>query len=89
MLTDKNYRKFILKQVNDPILYKFWEEEFTQMSQNNRLLAEAISPIQNKVGRFISSAVTRNIIGQVKSTIDLRRLWITGRFFLLILHKVD
>jgi hypothetical protein len=53
-------------------LYKFWTDEYAQMSQNNRLLTEAVSPIQNKVGRFISSAVIRNIVGQVKSTIDLR-----------------
>ncbi len=72
LLTDRNYRKFVLKQVNDPILYKFWTEEYAQMSQNSKLLSETLSPIQNKVGRFISSAVTRNIIGQVKSTIDLR-----------------
>jgi hypothetical protein len=72
LLLDNNYRKFILKQVDDPILYKFWTDEYAQMSQNNRLLTEAVSPIQNKVGRFISSAVIRNIVGQVKSTIDLR-----------------
>ncbi len=72
LLLDNNYRKFILKQVDDPILYKFWTEEYAKMSQNNRLLTEAVSPIQNKVGRFVSSAVIRNIIGQVKSTIDLR-----------------
>ena len=74
ILIDSNYRKFILKQVNDPILYKFWVEEYAQMAQNNKLLTDSVSPIQNKVGRFISSAVTRNIIGQVKSTIDLREI---------------
>lgn len=83
ILTDKNYRKFILKQVNDPILYKFWVEEYAQMSENNRLLTEAVSPIQNKVGRFVSSAVTRNIIGQVKSTINLREI-MDGRKILLV-----
>jgi len=74
MLIDKNYRKFILKQVDDPILYKFWADEYAQMAENSRLVTEAISPIQNKVGRFISSAVTRNIVGQIKSTIDLRKI---------------
>jgi hypothetical protein len=74
LLNDKNYRKFLLKQVKDPILYKFWNEEFAQMSQNNRLLTEAVAPIQNKVGRFLSSAVIRNIVGQVHSTIDLREI---------------
>ncbi len=87
MLLDKNYRKFILKQVNDPILVKFWEEEYAQMAQNPRLLAESVSPIQNKVGRFISSAVTRNIIGQVKSTIDLREIMDNRKILLINLAQ--
>lgn len=87
MLTDKNYRKFILKQVNDPILYKFWADEFAQMSENNRLATEAVSPIQNKVGRFISSAVTRNIVGQVKSTIDLREIMDNRKILLVNLAQ--
>ncbi|MCA9374942.1 ATP-binding protein, partial [Candidatus Dojkabacteria bacterium] len=72
ILVDSNFRKFILKQVKDPVLLKFWNEEYAQMSQNSKLITEAVAPIQNKVGRFISSAVIRNIVGQVKSTINLR-----------------
>jgi len=87
LLMDRNYRKFILKHVDDPILVKFWEDEFAQMSQNQKLLAEAISPIQNKVGRFISSAVTRNIIGQVKSTIDLREIMDSKKILLVNLAQ--
>lgn len=87
MLTDANYRKFILKQVNDPILYKFWIEEFAQMAQNSKLLSESVSPIQNKVGRFVSSAVTRNIIGQVKSTIDLREIMDNQKILLVNLAQ--
>lgn len=87
MFTDAGYRKFILKQVNDPILYKFWTDEFAQMAQNPRLLAEAVAPIQNKVGRFVSSAVTRNIIGQVKSTIDLRDIMDNQKILLVNLAQ--
>jgi len=87
MLLDRNYRKFILKQVDDPILIKFWEEEYAQMAQNSKLLAESVSPIQNKVGRFISSAVTRNIVGQVKSTIDLREIMDTQKILLVNLAQ--
>src|SRR5690606_7939603 len=65
----------------------FWEEEFAQMSENNRLLSEAVSPIQNKVGRFISSAVTRNIVGQVKSTIDLREIMDNKKILLVNLAQ--
>ncbi|MDD3474467.1 MAG: type IV secretion system DNA-binding domain-containing protein [Candidatus Dojkabacteria bacterium] len=87
ILTDNNYRKFILKQVNDPILLKFWEEEFAQMSSNTRLVTEAVAPIQNKVGRFISSAVIRNIIGQVKSTINLREIMDSRKILLVNLAQ--
>jgi len=87
LLLDNNYRKFILKQVDDPILYKFWTDEYAQMSQNNRLLTEAVSPIQNKVGRFISSAVIRNIVGQVKSTIDLRDIMDNQKILLVNLAQ--
>ncbi len=87
LLLDKNYRKFILKQVDDPILIKFWEEEYAQMSQNQKLLSESVSPIQNKVGRFISSAVTRNIVGQVKSTIDLREIMDNKKILLVNLAQ--
>lgn len=87
LLMDKNYRKFILKQVNDPILIKFWEEEYAQMSQNQKLLSESVSPIQNKVGRFNSSAVTRNIVGQVKSTIDLREIMDNQKILLVNLAQ--
>jgi hypothetical protein len=87
ILTDNNYRKFILKQVDDPILLKFWEEEFAQMSSNRRLVTEAVAPIQNKVGRFISSAVIRNIVGQVKSTINLREIMDDGKILLVNLAQ--
>ena len=87
LLNDKNYRKFILKQVKDPILYKFWTEEFAQMSQNNRLVTEAVAPIQNKVGRFLASSVIRNIVGQVHSTIDLRDIMDNRKILLVNLAQ--
>ncbi len=87
ILTDKNFRKFILKQVKDPILKNFWEEEFASMSTNSRLVTEAVAPIQNKVGRFISTAIIRNIIGQVKSTIDLREIMDNRKILLVNLAQ--
>jgi hypothetical protein len=87
MLVDKNYRKFILKQVKDPILLKFWEEEYTQMSSNSRLVTEAVAPIQNKVGRFIASSVIRNIVGQVKSSINLRDIMDNKKILLINLAQ--
>ncbi|MCA9386765.1 ATP-binding protein [Candidatus Dojkabacteria bacterium] len=87
ILLDKNYRKFLLKQVNDPFLLKFWNEEYEQMSKNQKLLAETLSPIQNKVGRFLSSPMVRNMIGQVKSSIDLREIMDEGKILLINLSQ--
>ena len=87
ILIDTNYRKFILKQLKDPILLKFWQDEYEQMSQNSRLITEAVAPIQNKVGRFISSSVIRNIVGQVKSTIDLREIMDSKKILLINLAQ--
>jgi hypothetical protein len=87
MLEDENYRKFILKQVDDPILKKYWEGEYNNMAKNPRLLTEALSPIQNKVGRFLSANIIRNIVGQVKSTIDLEEIMNTRKIFLVNLSQ--
>lgn len=87
ILSDKNYRKFLLKQVKDPFILKFWEDEFTQLSNNQKLLAEAIAPIQNKVGRFLGPTMIRNMIGQIKSSIDLQEIMNTGKIFLVNLSQ--
>jgi hypothetical protein len=87
ILVDKNYRKFLLKQVKDPFVKKFWIEEFDKMAQNQRLITEAIAPIQNKVGRFLSSPMVRNIMGQVTSSIDLQEAMNTGKIILVNLSQ--
>ncbi len=56
ILLDSNYRRFLLKQVKDPFILKFWEEKYEQLAKNQKLIAETLSPIQNKVGRFLSSS---------------------------------
>lgn len=87
LLEDRNYRRFILKQVKDPIVKKFWEGEYENMTSNSRLLTETLSPIQNKVGRFISTLIIRNIVGQVKSTVDLEDIMNDGKIFLVNLSQ--
>lgn len=87
ILNDKNYRTFLLKQVKDPFLIKFWEEEYAQLSINPRLLAEAVAPLQNKVGRFLGSTMVRNMVGQIKSTIDLSEVMNDGKILLVNLSQ--
>jgi hypothetical protein len=70
MLTDEAYRKTVLSYVHDPLLHRFWYEEFEYMGRHSRLMIETIAPIQNKVGRFLSSTTIRNIVGQKNSSIN-------------------
>src|SRR3989339_1331963 len=85
MLTDKTFRKKVITKITDPVVKSFWIDEYSKYP--DRFQAEAIAPIQNKVGRFLSSAMMRNIVGQVKSSIDLRKIMDEKKIMLLDLSK--
>jgi hypothetical protein len=85
MLTDARYRRWVLKQVADPMVRAFWEREFAGFDK--RLLAEIISPIQNKVGQLLMAAPLRNVFGQVKNKIDPRFIMDNRRIFIANLSK--
>ncbi len=85
MLSDKSYRKKVIEKVQDPVVKSFWKVEFAGYA--DKFAAEAIAPIQNKVGQFLSSSLIRNIVGQVKSSIDLREIMDKGKILVLNLSK--
>ena len=85
LLVDRDYRARIVRHVRDPIVKNFWEEEFAKYPE--RFQAQAISPIQNKVGQFLSSSLIRNILGQVKSSFDLSDIMKTNKILLMNLSK--
>ncbi len=85
MLVNKTYRKRIVDNIKDPVVKSFWVDEFA--NYNDKFRTEAIAPIQNKVGQFLSSAIIRNIVGQTKSTIDLRDIMDNKKILLLNLSK--
>ncbi len=85
ILQDEEFRKKIVKKIEDPVVKSFWVNEFAKMS--DRLRTEAISPIQNKVGQFLSSHTIRNIVGQPKSTVDLRFCMDKGKIVIINLSK--
>ena len=87
LLNDDNYRKYILHQIQDPVIKNFWETEYMDMKGNQKLITEAVSPIQNKVGRFLASSTMRNILGQRKSSIKMYEIMDTGKIFLVSLAK--
>lgn len=85
ILVDKYYRKKVLEKVADPVVRSFWIDEYD--NYNEKFRTEAISPIQNKIGQFLSSAIIRNIVGQPKSTIDLKSIMDEQKVLLMDLSK--
>ncbi len=85
ILVDDKYRKKIVEKLSNPMVKSFWVDEFGKMQ--DRMRTEAISPIQNKVGQFLSSSMIRNIVGQVKSTVNIRFMMDTGKIVVVNLSK--
>ena len=85
MLADPDYRKKVVSKLTDPVVKAFWVQEFARYTQ--RYEVEATAAIQNKVGQFISSPLIRNIIGQVKSSINMREVMDKGKILILNLSK--
>ncbi|OGY27064.1 MAG: hypothetical protein A2Z11_00955 [Candidatus Woykebacteria bacterium RBG_16_43_9] len=81
LLTDSDYRRHIVNMIHDPQMKMFWNNEFSRMERNERLITEAISPIQNKVGQFLNSELIRNIVGQPKSSIKVDEIINSGKLF--------
>jgi hypothetical protein len=85
MLADRRYRDWVVRQVRDPIVRAFWEVEFARYDK--KFLAEAVAPIQNKVGQLLMASPLRNVFGQVKSKIDPRFIMDNQRIFIANLSK--
>jgi len=85
MLTDKKFRAETLGYCQDTVVLNFWNVEFA--SWNDKFVAEAISPVLNKVGAFTANPIIRNIIGQPKSTFDIRKIMDEGKILIVNLSK--
>jgi len=85
MLTDKKFRKETLTYCTDSVVLQFWNVEFA--SWNDKFQAEAIAPVLNKVGAFTANPTIRNIIGQPKSTFNIRQIMDEGKILIVNLSK--
>ena len=85
ILSDADFRRKIVSQLTDPVLINFWDGEFEKMSDKMR--TEAVMPIQNKIGQFVSSKMIRNIIGNPTSTINLQNIMDEGKILILNLSQ--
>jgi len=85
MLVDKDYRQKIITNLKDPVIKAFWVHEYEAWQDKFR--NEAIAPIQNKVGQFLSTSIIRNIVGQSISTINIFDIMNEGKIFLVNVSK--
>lgn len=85
LLVDKEFRKMVVSQLKDPVVKMFWVNEYALWEPKFR--NEAIAPIQNKVGQFLSASIIRNIVAQVKSTINPRQIMDEGKILIMNLAK--
>lgn len=85
MLVDKDYRQKIISNLKDPVIKAFWVHEYEAWQDKFR--NEAIAPIQNKVGQFLSTSIIRNVVGQAKSTINIFDIMNDGKIFLVNVSK--
>jgi hypothetical protein len=85
LLTNKSFRTRVETELKDEVLKGFWVNEFDKMP--DRLQQEAISPILNKVGQFVSSPLIRSVIGQPKSSISLDDVMNQGKILIANLSQ--
>lgn len=85
ILSDARYRQRLIGRLQDSVVRLFWQDEFNRWKP--QFQAEAIAPIQNKVGQFLSHPRLRQILGTPRSSLDLRRIMDEGRVLIVNLSQ--
>ena len=85
ILTDRDFRRNAMTKVSDPVIKRYFENEFDKMPE--KMLQESISPILNKVGQFVSSPLIRAIIERPQSSIDMESIMNEGKILIANLSQ--
>lgn len=85
MLTDADFRKETLNYCQDVTVLQFWKKEFGSWS--DKQVTESVAPVLNKVGAFTANPIVRNIIGQPKSSFNIRQIMDEGKILVVNLSK--
>jgi type IV secretory pathway TraG/TraD family ATPase VirD4 len=87
LLTDKQYQKEVAKTLKDPVLKQFWDKEFKMMGSMQ--MSAATAPLTHRLGHFITSKMSRHILLQEKSTVQIADIMNEGKILLVNLSKGD
>ncbi len=85
LLTDKYFRADIVNKITNHNVRIFWLFEFEKYSA--WLKSEATAPILNRIGQFLSTPLICNIVGQPKSSFNLRQIMDEGKILIADLSK--
>ncbi|MDQ5950979.1 MAG: hypothetical protein QG639_256 [Patescibacteria group bacterium] len=85
LLTDERFRIRVVEKLEDPILKSFWLNEFNAMQERQR--NEAVAPILNKVGQFVSSPIIRDVVNADKSSFSIEEAMNSGKIILVNLSQ--
>lgn len=85
MLNEKDFRRKVIKEIQDPVVRSFWVTEFA--SWNEKFASEAVAPVLNKVGAFTANPLVRNIVGQQKSAFNIRQMMDEGKILIVNLSR--
>ena len=81
LLADLAFRKQVLRRVADPYILDWWDKVLPTWDRETR--SQALAPVQTRLAYYSSSKKARAILGQPRSTIDLRRVIAEGGVLLV------
>jgi len=85
ILVDKEFRRRVLEKVTNQQVKNFWFTEFEKYSAWFR--ADALAPVQNRVGQFLSVPLMKNMLGQTQNSINFREIMDEGKILIVNLSK--
>jgi hypothetical protein len=85
LLINEDFRKEVIKDLEDENLIDFWKYEFSKAGDYQKV--KMISPITNKIGRFLFSPTAKRILEQEKSTVNFEDIMDAGKILLCNVSK--
>ncbi|MFH0937488.1 MAG: DUF87 domain-containing protein [Candidatus Daviesbacteria bacterium] len=85
IMQDPDFVRELLPHVSDPIVRRYWTDQIAHTSDFHK--SEVLDYTVSKFGRFVTNRMMRNIIGQSKSSFDMREIMDQGKILIVNLSK--